>query len=262
MRYAAHVVAYLTLAANPYPRLHRAPRQLPDRRRDRPARAAEPLGDRLPPVPRAPGDPARRHADGLRHERRRRQRRQLRAASRPPSRSWAGSPASFTAACREGFRDLLAYAIGYSAQVNGYLLLLTDRYPNSDPAVYESANVYRSDPIRLHGRRRPAALAADGLLPPAARDPALRVAHCCGGSSAFFAADRELVRDALPRHARRRRCTASSPAYVRYQTHVYAFLQLVGEPVPGLHRQGRAATRSTSRSIRPSARTAGSPASG
>ena len=32
----------------------------------------------------------------------------------------------------------------------GYLLLLTERYPNSDPAVYESANVYRSDPIRLH----------------------------------------------------------------------------------------------------------------
>ena len=52
----------------------------------------------------------------------------------------------------QGFRDLLAYAIGYSAQVNGYLLLLTDRYPNSDPAVYESANVYRDDPIRLHGR--------------------------------------------------------------------------------------------------------------
>ena len=49
-----------------------------------------------------------------------------------------------------GFRDLLAYCIGYSAQVIGYLLLVTDRYPNSDPAVYESANVYRSDPIRLH----------------------------------------------------------------------------------------------------------------
>jgi len=49
----------------------------------------------------------------------------------------------------EGFRDALAYTIGYSAQVSGYLLLLTDRYANSDPSVYESANVFREDPIRL-----------------------------------------------------------------------------------------------------------------
>ncbi len=48
----------------------------------------------------------------------------------------------------QGFRDVLAYAIGYSAQANGYVLLLTDRYPNSDPAVYESAqrDPRRSDP--------------------------------------------------------------------------------------------------------------------
>ena len=49
----------------------------------------------------------------------------------------------------QGMRDLAVYAIGYSAQVNGFLLLLTDRYPNSDPAIYESANVYRDDPIRV-----------------------------------------------------------------------------------------------------------------
>ena len=46
----------------------------------------------------------------------------------------------------QGLRDLAAYAIGYSAQVTGYLLLLTDRYPNSDPAIYEAANVYRERP--------------------------------------------------------------------------------------------------------------------
>src|SRR4029079_3563606 len=33
-----------------------------------------------------------------------------------------------------GLRDLIAYAIGYTAQVVGYLLLVTDRYPTSDPA--------------------------------------------------------------------------------------------------------------------------------
>jgi hypothetical protein len=34
-----------------------------------------------------------------------------------------------------GLRDLLVYAIGYSAQVAAYILLVTDRYPNSDPRV-------------------------------------------------------------------------------------------------------------------------------
>lgn len=33
-----------------------------------------------------------------------------------------------------GFRDMLAYGLRYSAQTGGYLLLLTDRYPNADPA--------------------------------------------------------------------------------------------------------------------------------
>jgi hypothetical protein len=33
----------------------------------------------------------------------------------------------------QGFRDLLAYGLRYEAQVGGYLLLLTDRYPSSNP---------------------------------------------------------------------------------------------------------------------------------
>ncbi len=32
-----------------------------------------------------------------------------------------------------GLRDLITYAIGYMAQASGYLLLVTDRYPTSDP---------------------------------------------------------------------------------------------------------------------------------
>ncbi len=50
-------------------------------------------------------------------------------------------------------------------------------------------------------------------------------------------------------------------AYVRYQTHVYAFFELAANPFPGFTGKA-AATRSTSRSLRPSARTVGSPASG
>ena len=32
-----------------------------------------------------------------------------------------------------GLRDLSAYGLGYTAQAYAYALLLTDRYPNSDP---------------------------------------------------------------------------------------------------------------------------------
>jgi hypothetical protein len=34
-----------------------------------------------------------------------------------------------------GFRDFIAFGLRYNAQVIGYVLLLTDRYPNSDPAA-------------------------------------------------------------------------------------------------------------------------------
>ena len=33
----------------------------------------------------------------------------------------------------QGLRDLVSYGIGYSMQAAGYFLLVTDRYPNSDP---------------------------------------------------------------------------------------------------------------------------------
>src|SRR5205085_11769460 len=35
----------------------------------------------------------------------------------------------------KGLRDAGAYGIGYSAQSLAYLLLVTDRYPNSDPTA-------------------------------------------------------------------------------------------------------------------------------
>ena len=48
-----------------------------------------------------------------------------------------------------GLRDLAAYGVGYNAQAYAYALLLTDRYPNSDPdalgPVLEPAVASRSD---------------------------------------------------------------------------------------------------------------------
>ena len=90
--------------------------------------------------------------------------------------------ASRAAACRRAsatcrLRDRLLGA-GQRLPV----LLLTDRYPNSDPACYESRERLPQRPDPADGRRRPAALAPHDVLPPAARDPALRVARCSGGS--------------------------------------------------------------------------------
>jgi hypothetical protein len=120
-----------------------------------------------------------------------------------------------------GFRDLLAYCIGYSAQVSGYLFLLTDRYPNSDPSFYESANVYRNDPIRLtvEDDLRRSRLTTFFRLP-------LLVPHL------VFAT---LFRGRSPAALHR-----FLAAYLRYTTHVVAFATLVGNPFPGF--VGRAGT--------------------
>jgi uncharacterized protein DUF4389 len=131
----------------------------------------------------------------------------------------------------QGFRDLIAYSIGYSAQVTGYVLLLTDRYPNSDPAVYESANVYRSDPIRLtvdDDLRRSRLTVFFRLL--------LAVPHfvwlTLWGIAVLFAVIGNWFvtlfrgRPSTPLHR-------FAGAYLRYQTHVYGFVQLVASPFPG-----------------------------
>ena len=131
----------------------------------------------------------------------------------------------------EGFRNALAYAIGYSAQATGYVLLLTDRYPNSDPAVYESANVIRDDPIRLSvdDDLRRSRLTTFFRLP-------LAIPHfvwlVLWGIPVVFALIwnwfvllfRGRPSEGIHRFVGR---------YIRYQTHVYAFAQLVANPFPG-----------------------------
>jgi hypothetical protein len=44
--------------------------------------------------------------------------------------------ALFRARVPRGMRDLLAYCLGYSAQVSAYVFLLTDRYPFASPSVF------------------------------------------------------------------------------------------------------------------------------
>jgi hypothetical protein len=130
-----------------------------------------------------------------------------------------------------GLRDLIVYALSYAAQFWAYLLLLTDRYPSSDPLTAIGPLPTRSDPVRLEVRDdlRRSRLTVFFRLP-------LAIPHLVWltlwGILALFAAVANWIATLA---------TGRSPAwlhrflsaYVRYQLQVSAFLYLVGNPFPG-----------------------------
>lgn len=130
-----------------------------------------------------------------------------------------------------GLRDLGAYALGYGAQTTAYVLLLTDRYPDSDPAVAAPGQALPLHPVRI-GVRDPlrrsrltvffrALLTVPHLLWLVAWSVLAAVAASVGWLLALL-----LGRLPAPLH----RFLA---AYVRYAAAVSAFLFLVGGPFPG-----------------------------
>lgn len=130
-----------------------------------------------------------------------------------------------------GLRDLGAYGVGYAAQAYAYLLLLTDRYPNSDPEALGPAWSLHEHPVRLElsddGRRsRMLVLFRLLLVLPhlvwlTLWSVAAFLAALANGIVAFVRG-----RSAAPLH----RFLA---AYIRYAAHVGAFLFLVANPFPG-----------------------------
>jgi hypothetical protein len=130
-----------------------------------------------------------------------------------------------------GLRDLIAYVLSYAAQTWGYLLLVSDEYPDSDPLTAIGPLPTRSDPIRMEvtDEVRRSRLTAFFRL-------ALAVPHLVWltlwGIPAlltvivnWFAV---LFTGIAPQWAHR-----FLAAFLRYQTHVFAFLYLVGNPFPG-----------------------------
>jgi hypothetical protein len=130
-----------------------------------------------------------------------------------------------------GLRDLGTYAIGYGAQTAGYVLLLTDRYPNSDPALVEPPQELPAHPVRIR------------VDDPLARSRLtvffrllLAIPHIVwlllwGVLVAFavvIAWLTALVIGRMPRPFHR-----FIAAWIRYSAHVNAFLFLVGGPFPG-----------------------------
>jgi hypothetical protein len=138
----------------------------------------------------------------------------------------------FQARSPRGLRDLVCYCIGYGAQYSAYLLLVTDRYPYSGPNAYVEA---RDDepihPVRLtveDDLRRSRLLVFFRLpiaIPHILWFVLWTVAALLVAILNWFCA-LAIGRSARPFH--RFLC-----AYVRYGTHLSAFVYLVGNPFPG-----------------------------
>jgi hypothetical protein len=131
-----------------------------------------------------------------------------------------------------GLRDLVAYGLSYAAQTWAYLLLVTGRYPSSDPQTAIGPPPVREDPIRLERLgdelRRSRLTVFFRLL--------LTIPHLIwltlwGIAAALAAVANWLATlfggvspNGLHRFLAR---------YIRYQTHVQAYLYLIGNPFPG-----------------------------
>ena len=132
-----------------------------------------------------------------------------------------------------GLRDLLAWAIGYAAQTYAYLMLLTDRYPSSDPIPFLAALEPPDAPERARlvdtDDPRRSRLTVFFRLPLAFPHIAWLVlwtvvAILAGIANWFATLATGRSPDSLFRFL---------SAYVRYSTHVSAFLCLIGNPFPG-----------------------------
>jgi hypothetical protein len=131
-----------------------------------------------------------------------------------------------------GLRDLTAYSAGYSAQTLAYLLLVTDRYPNSDPtAMLAEIEPPPLHPVHLvgeaHDLRRSRVTTFFRLflaIPHLIWLVLWGIVAVLASIATWFAT---LATGRPPRALH-----AFLSRYVRYQLHVGAFLYLVANPFP------------------------------
>jgi len=130
-----------------------------------------------------------------------------------------------------GLRDLVAFALGYGAQAAAYLFLLTPRYPTSDPALAEPYSKLPRHPLRAvvtDDLERPRLTVFFRLflaIPHFVWILLWTVAVFFVGFIAWIVA---LVLGRLPLPLHR-----FFGAYIRYATHLVAFVYLVGRRFPG-----------------------------
>jgi hypothetical protein len=129
-----------------------------------------------------------------------------------------------------GLRDLIAYALSYSAQLDAYMFLLTDVYPDSNPLTAFPDIPTREDPIELevHADLERSRLTVFFRL-------LLAIPHliwlALWGIAALVAVIvnwfATLIAGVSPPALH-----GFLAAYVRYQNHVYAYLFLIADPFP------------------------------
>jgi hypothetical protein len=130
-----------------------------------------------------------------------------------------------------GLRNLIAYALRYTAEVYAYSLLLTGVYPSSDPTLPATAEPPPDHPVRVvvdDDRRRSRLTTFFRLF--------LTVPHIVWlllwGVLAFLAVVAQWF-FALATGRPEASLHRFLAAFARYQTHVVAFVFLVANPFPG-----------------------------
>jgi len=131
----------------------------------------------------------------------------------------------------QGLRDLIAYGVGYLAQVSAYMLLLTDGYPRSDPRRPRYGDSAPDHPVRIVvaddlGRSR-----LTVLLRLLIAIPHLIWLLLWAIAASFVVVVNWFVTLFAGRPAGALHRFLS--AYLRYATHVSAFLYLIANPFPG-----------------------------
>jgi hypothetical protein len=226
VRFAIHVYAYLLLAAEPYPDFLGKPGYPIDVRIAPPApqnrwKVLFRLVLAIPALTIASALTSGRASYGYNYR--------LGLAGVAAVLAWFVGVAQ--ARTPRGLRDLVAYGLSYAAQFDAYALLLTDRYPNSDPQTAIGELPWRSDPIGLEvgGELARNRLTVFFRL-------ILAIPHLIWLTLWAIAALIAAVANWFVTLA-----GGISPpslhnflaAYVRYQQHVYAYLFLVADPFPG-----------------------------
>ena len=132
-----------------------------------------------------------------------------------------------------GLRDTGAYGLGYRAQVFAYLLLVTERYPNSDPhRLLSGLEPPALHPVRLEGDSldlRRSRLTVFFRLPLLIPHLVWLVLWGVAAVLALFLQWFVTLFAARPASAFHRFLSR----YVRYEFHVYAFGSLAANPFPG-----------------------------
>lgn len=149
-----------------------------------------------------------------------------------------------------GLRDLTAFTLGYAAQAGAYLFLLTPRYPTSDPELAEPYSELPEHPVRIvvtDDLERPRLTVLFRLFLAIPHFVWIMLWSIAVVFVVFAAWIVALATGRVPEPLH-----AFLAAYVRYATHLIAFVYVIGRRFPGF--TGRAGSYGIDLEIDPATR--------